>query len=117
MQKEQTKKLIMDITTGLLIAGVLVVGYFAFKKNDVSVQNIIVPTTETADQVLAVGAQVSGTVQNLKDLKNAVEQSSAVFATPAFTNLQDFTTAIPSEPVGRANPFVPTTWKLSQKSK
>ena len=117
MQKEQSKKLFMDILTGLVIAGVFVVGYFAFRKSDVAVSDIVAPATETADQVLSAGAQVSETIKNLKDLKSSVEKSSAVFATPAFTSLQDFTVEIPAEAVGRANPFIPTAWKLSQKSK
>lgn len=117
MQKEQSKKLIMDILTGLVIAGVLVVGYFAFRKTNVAVSDVVVSSTETADQVISAGAQVSETIKNLQDLKNAVQKSSAVFATPAFTSLQDFTVEIPSEAVGRTNPFIPTAWKLSQKSK
>jgi uncharacterized membrane protein YeiB len=119
MQKEQNKKIIIDVVTGIVILGVLVVGYFAFRKTSptTTIPDIVVPSTETADQVVTVGMQVSGTVKDLKDLNNSVQQFAAVFGTQAFSNLQDFSAQVPPEPVGRANPFLPTDWKLSQKSK
>lgn len=107
----------MDITTGVVIIGVLVGAYFAFRTNDVAIPSIVVPSTETADAVVLVGAQVASTARDLRDLNRAVEKFSDVFATPAFASLQDFTISVDPEAVGRTNPFVPTDWKLIQKSK
>lgn len=117
MKKEQTKKLVMDAITAAVVLGVLVVGYFVFRSSDVTVAGIVVPKTELADQVIVVGSQIDATVASLKNLQNAVETSSAVFSASAFASLQDFSSPIAPEAVGRPDPFVPTTWKLSQKSK
>lgn len=117
MQKEQTKKLLMDAMTLLIVVAVLVVGYFAFRSNEVTVSGIVVPKTELANQVILARTQIDTTVQNLKNLQLSVASSSVVFETPAFTSLKDFSVQIPPEAVGRPDPFVPTAWKLSQKSK
>jgi hypothetical protein len=116
MQKQQTKKIIMDVITGVIVAGVFVVGYFAFKKNDVAPADILTLPTDIADQVVAVGSKVDGTIRDLKDLNRSVEKFSAVFKTPAFTSLQDFSATIAPETIGRPNPFLPTDWKLMQKT-
>lgn len=116
MQKEQTKKLIMDIVTGAIIVGVLVGAYFVFRKKDAT-PVATVSASETADQVVAVGTQVASTIRDLKDLNRSVEKFAAVFSTPAFTGLQDFSATVAPEAVGRPNPFLPTDWKLRQKAK
>ena len=114
MQKEQTKKILMDVITGIIIVAVLVIGYYVFVKKDTTSQGIIESTTAAADQVVLVGSQIANTVRSLKDLRSSVEKTSAVFIMPAFASLQDFSVEVLSEPIGRANPFVPTDWKLRQ---
>lgn len=114
MQKEQTKKILMDVITGIIIVAVLVIGYYVFVKKDTTSQGIIESPTAAADQVVLVGSQIANTVRSLKDLRSSVEKTSAVFSMPAFASLQDFSVEVLSEPIGRANPFVPTDWKLRQ---
>lgn len=117
MQKGKTKKILIDIITGAVVIGVIVVGYFAFKSNQPVISDGIIggPSAGIADQVVVVGAQVAGTVRDLSDLRQAVEQSVTVFNLPAFSSLQDFSAQVTPEPVGRPNPFLPTDWKLRQQ--
>lgn len=55
------------------------------------------PTSDSADQQL---------VATLLAL-HTVTLTGAIFTDPAFTKLQDFSTTIVPEPVGRDNPFAP----------
>src|SRR5690242_6026100 len=57
------------------------------------------PTADATDQELV------STVLALR----AVCLSGSIFQDPAFTSLQDFSTPIVQEQVGRANPFAPLT--------
>ncbi len=45
-------------------------------------------------------------VTTLNELR-AVKLDNSIFSNPAFQSLQDFTTPITPEPVGRPNPFAP----------
>lgn len=117
MPKDQTKKILIDIVTGLVLAGVLIAAYFAFSSSKTIIPGIVKSSTATADKVVTTGAEVADTVQNLKDLNRSVAKFSAVFELPAFASLQDFSVDIVPEAVGRSNPFLPTDWKLAQKAK
>lgn len=114
MQKEQTKKILMDVVTGIIVVAVLVIGYYVFVKKDTVSQSIIESPTAAADQVVLVGSQIASTARSLKDLRSSVEKTAAVFSIPAFASLQDFSVEVLPEPIGRPNPFVPTDWKLKQ---
>lgn len=117
MQKEQIKKILIDLITASVVVAVLVIGYYVFfKKNTVS-QVVVGSSTEVADQVVLVGSQIANTARSLRDLRSSVEKTSAVLSTPAFTSLQDFSVEVSPEPIGRANPFLPTDWKIVQLSK
>jgi len=62
-------------------------------------------TTETVTSVGSTGAD-KGLVGTLLSLR-AVTLSGTIFNQPAFLRLQDFSTPIIPEPVGRQNPFAP----------
>lgn len=116
MQKEQTKKILIDVVTGIIVVAVLYFGYNTFFKKDTVSQSIAASPAEAADQVVLVGSQIANTARSLKELRSSVEKTSAVFSMPAFASLQDFSVEVSPEPIGRANPFVPTDWKLRQLS-
>ena len=63
-------------------------------------------TTQGADGITNPADQTL--VATLLQLR-AVTLSGTIFSEPAFTALQDFSTQIISEPVGRPNPFGPIT--------
>jgi hypothetical protein len=62
-------------------------------------------TTETVGTVGTTGPD-KGLVGTLLALR-AVTLSGTIFSEPAFLSLQDFSTPIIPEPVGRSNPFAP----------
>lgn len=118
MPLEQTKSLLINIMTGAVIVGVIVAGYFVFRGGQtVTPSSVATPSAvDSAAETVAIGAEIARTVSDLQDLKSSVADSIAVFSTPAFKNLQDFSSSIPSQPVGRPNPFIPTDWKLKLKA-
>jgi hypothetical protein len=83
---------------GTVIAVILVIiGLFVYKSFFSS--SAAVDDTATA----AVGSDVIALNARLQ----TVTLSQTVFTTPAYKALIDFTTPIPVQPVGRANPFDP----------
>ena len=120
MQKEQTKPLLVNIMTGVIVVGILAAGYFAFTNRD-QTQPTATPTStptsvsEIASRTALVGIEIEATVKDLSDLNHAVASSAIIFSTPAFQNLQDFSVGVASESVGRPNPFVWSDWKVSLK--
>lgn len=114
MSQEQTKNLLINIVTVLVIVGILVEGYFVFKGKQVvgPGETAVAPSAENATEIVVIGSEIARTVTDLQDLKRSVEGSATVFSMPEFKNLQDFSTSIPSEVVGRTNPFITTDWKL-----
>lgn len=85
------------IGVAIVIAGAL---WFFFSSSGGSQGSIT--TTET-DDASGPGAQI---LQSLLSLQ-AISLNTAIFSDPAFATLQDLTTAIVSEPVGRTDPFAP----------
>jgi hypothetical protein len=62
-----------------------------------SVLSTTTPDTDAGDETI---------VTTLVQLQ-AITLSGAIFSNPAFASLQDYTTAIQPEPVGRTDPFAP----------
>ncbi|MFA5996933.1 MAG: hypothetical protein WC791_00415 [Candidatus Paceibacterota bacterium] len=120
MKSEQTKTLIVNILTACVVIGVIVAAYSVFVKNEIPVVSSISSSASSvaqiAEETALMGAQIDTTVGNLNDLAKAVANSNVVFELPAFKNLRDFSVVIPEESVGRANPFVPTVWKINMTS-
>lgn len=117
MQNEQKKSLTVNIITGALVVGVMVVGYFMFTNQVQSPISTNQPTLvgKIASETVLIGSDIESTVKDLENLKRAVEGATIIFSTPAFQNLQDYSVAIPPQPVGRPNPFVLTSWKQKIK--
>lgn len=119
MKNEQTKSLIVNIVTFIVVVGVLAAGYFVFiKKSDVSSStNAAVSVNAIASETAMIGNEIESTVKDLQDLKSAVESSAIIFSSPAFQNLENFTVPIPEGAVGgRTNPFILTDWKIKFKA-
>lgn len=118
MQQEQIKKIIINGLAVLVIVGVVVTGYSSFIGGNTD--NITTPDISVVGQVAEetrfIGAEIDRTVSELRGLDSALESSVAIFDLSAFMNLQDFSVPIFEEPVGRDNPFVPTSWKAQMKA-
>lgn len=116
MKQEQTKSLTVNILTAVVVGGVLFVGYFVFLRKEIptvdSVASSVAEVAKIAEETALIGTEIDFTVRDLGELARAVASSNIIFDLPAFKNLQDFSISIPVETVGRANPFVPTEWKL-----
>ncbi|HAS84944.1 MAG TPA: hypothetical protein DCS23_02650 [Candidatus Yonathbacteria bacterium] len=115
MQQEQIKALIVNIFTGAVIVGVFVAGYFIIFKKDTEVVTSVQSIARIAEQTASIGIEIDATVKDLAELSDAISRSKVFFDMPAFSNLENFTVAVPSEGVGRTNPFLPTAWKLKMK--
>lgn len=116
MQKGQTKSLLVNILTAVILAGVLIVGYFVFVKKDAAVTSSVASIAKIAEETASIGTEIDYTVKNLGDLERAVASSKIIFDLPAFKNLQDFTVVVQGETTGRPNPFIPPAWKLKMKA-
>lgn len=101
----------MNIGTGIVVVGVIVVGYWMFARN----QSAVTPKGEgiakATEQTIVAGTDLARTIKELSDLNSAVLSSVGIFNTPSFRELKDFSVEVPAEPLGRDNPFVPTEWK------
>lgn len=117
MQSPQTKKLIINIATIVIVAGILGAGYWVFIKNKEVVQEAIAPSEVKGNQAVAIGVEVDHTFKELANLKQSITTSKNIFNMSAFKNLEDFSVAIPTEPLSRENPFVPASWKAEMNKK
>lgn len=116
MEHSQTKTVLVNIVTGVVVVGLLAVGYFVFVKKETLDIGQVAATSLIADETATIGTEINGTVRDLKNLELAVASSTIIFELPEFKNLEDFSVSIPPESVGRENPFVPTGWKLKLKA-
>lgn len=120
MQQEKIKNLLVNVITGAVVVGLIYAAYFVFTKSSSGPADTTVApelsVAKIAEETAIVGVEIDRTVSSLKDLKRTVANSKVIFDLPAFQNLQDFSVAIPEEPLGRPNPFVPTEWKLKMKA-
>jgi len=84
------------------IAGVIVLFIvYSYFKGDSNAPAITQQTPGSAEQI--PGSDIIALLVDLKTIKIKKD----IFSDSAFRSLQDFTTAIPDEPRGRANPFAP----------
>ena len=120
MQQEQTKTIIVNILTALVVIVFVVVAYFVFIRKEVPIISSVVSSVQTvaqvAEETALIGSEIDTTVSDLGDLAAAVESSNVIFELPAFKNLKDFSIVVSEEPVGRTNPFVPTVWKINMEN-
>jgi hypothetical protein len=112
MREDKTKTLVVNIATVVVVLGVIVSGYLVFSKKDTSTPAGTVLSVETAADTVATGSDISQTVNDLTSLKKAVADSVAIFNMPEFVRLKNFSVAVPSENIGRPNPFVAPAWKV-----
>jgi hypothetical protein len=88
---------------GIIIGVVLVLAVAAWYLMTSNGSQADLTTTQTDTDLSGPGAQI---VQTLLSLQ-AVSLDGTIFSDPAFASLQDLTTAIVPEPVGRPDPFAP----------
>ena len=85
-----------------VLAGVIVIllGYVYFTYFASSTA----PILTSSDQSVTLSQNLLVTLQNLHTIK----LDSSIFSDPAFLSLSDFGVTIPTENVGRRNPFAPS---------
>lgn len=89
-------KLVLLILAGIVLAGIT---WSSFMRDDSA------PLLQTQD--LTEATNVDGDVVGVLLQLRAVSLSGTIFTDPAFQALQDFSSEIIPEPVGRTNPFAP----------
>jgi hypothetical protein len=88
-----------------LLVLVLLIGAAWWGFTNVSGPAPVITTTDVGNATDTQDAQIVSTLLQLQ----AVTLSGAIFTDPGFLSLQDFTTQVVSEPVGRPNPFAPVS--------
>lgn len=116
MQQEQIKTLLVNIMTGAIVLGVFVAGYVVFIKKDTVITDSVTSVARIAERTASIGTEIDSTVRKLKDLSRTVASSTVIFDLPEFQNLENFSVEIPTETIGRDNPFIPTVWKIRMKA-
>ena len=87
------------------LALVVGIGYFAVAQY-VSVahgQSGLMQVDRTSDAVSASGAQVIGLLNRLKQ----INLDGKIFSNPNFLTLQDWSVEVPTQEIGRSNPYLP----------
>lgn len=116
MEQSQTKTILVNILTGGIIIGVIIVGYYVLVKKNLPKLQESNTVAQIADETTLIRTEIDETVKDLKDLDRAVASSTIIFELPEFIHLEDFTARVPVEAIGRKNPFLPTAWKLRIKA-
>jgi hypothetical protein len=91
-----------NILIGIVVVIVLFVGYSVFVKKDPADDAALVSETVGGDEN-TVGREFLTVLLQIKSLK----LDESVFADDSFMSLQDFSSVIVAQPVGRKNPFSP----------
>lgn len=89
------------LLTGILVVVLVGVAWYEFSGS--SGPAPVLSSTGAASSTNAEDAQLISTLLQLQ----TVTLSGAILSDPGFLSLQDYTTQIISEPVGRPNPFAP----------
>lgn len=114
MNSPQTKKTLTNVAIGAAVLGAAFGAYWMFFRGDSSLEGA--SSAEDVVQTVVVAEEVARTIRDLQTLKTSVAESVALFGTPAFKDLEDFSQVVPEEPIGRSNPFTPTDWKIKKEA-
>lgn len=98
---------IVVAAAALIIAGALWYGFSGTSSN--------APVLGTQSADTAVNDEDKDLVAKLLQLRS-VTLTGTIFASPVFHGLQDFSTDITQEPVGRVDPFSPLPASISQSA-
>lgn len=88
------------IIYGTILTVLLIVAYFVMFAGGGDGD---VVTVASQDPTFAVSEDLIKTLSSL----NTIKLDESIFSDPAFVSLSDFGVAIPSQPIGRRNPFAP----------
>ena len=91
------------VLSGLVVAGIV---WYGLSPSSALPDLVSTPDSEGGTQA------DPGIVSTLLTLRS-VKLDGAIFSRPAFKELDDISTEIVSEPVGRANPFAPLSARTS----
>ncbi|MEX2369287.1 MAG: hypothetical protein WD552_02775 [Candidatus Paceibacterota bacterium] len=117
----ETKKIPTKlIIGGLGIVAVLAVLYFFVFSGDSVDTNLSLESTSSTDSVDSEDGDISipdtdSIVRQLNDLRR-LRISDDLFNSPTFLSLKDFSITINPHPIGRDNPFIPSTYVPSGAS-
>jgi hypothetical protein len=95
------KELLHSKSTLIVVAIVIILGVVYFYYNGTQSSSSAGLVTSSADQ--SIGSAELSLLSQIQSLK--IDPS--LFQDPVWNQLQDYTRAVPTEPVGRPNPFEP----------
>jgi hypothetical protein len=94
----------MPAIIGILLV-VCAVGYYFYSTSNAPVSSDSSLTLTTSST--GGGGPVGSDVLSLLSEINGLNIDTSFFQTPVYESLTDFSVTIPSEPVGKSNPFMP----------
>lgn len=112
MQTPSIKRLAVNILIVVVVAGIFFAAYMFFIKEKNVVVDGSAGSTNSENQALLIGTEISNTLKELKDLQLSITASKNIFGMSVFKSLHDFSVTIPKEAVKRENPFLPPQWKV-----
>lgn len=112
MQTPSIKRLAVNILIVVVVAGIFFAAYMFFVKEKNIAVDGSVDSANNENQALLIGAEISNTLKELRDLQLSITASKNIFGMSVFKSLHDFSVAIPKENIKRENPFLPPAWKV-----
>ena len=112
MQTPSIKRLVVNIAIVIAVAGIFFAAYMFFiKEKNISVYGGVA-LDNNENQAILIGAEISNTLKELRDLQLSISASKNIFGMSVFKSLHDFSVTVPKEQVKRENPFLPPAWKV-----
>ncbi len=93
------------IIIGVIIVVVLAGGWYFYGRggSSASTSQLVSSSSDVNPATGVVGANVLDVLNSV----SSINIDTSFFSTPAYQSLVDYSIAVPSQPVGRANPFAP----------
>lgn len=112
MQTPQTKKIVINTATTIIVIGIVGTIYWTFfgdKENKAETR----VSTEQVNQTVMVGFDIARTRRELEGLEKSIRSAQSIFDAPVFKDLENLSVRVQRENAGRDDPFVKTAWKIS----
>lgn len=122
MQKPSSSKTYLIVIAVIIVIGIAYYFYSSGNKTAkeaVSTGGVNSLSTVGVDGTTnaAAGAEVGADVLTLLNKINSLRIDASIFASPSYQSLVDFSVEIPTENVGRPNPFAPLPGSVGAQSK